>query len=92
MSRASRRPLEAALWPASREGWHGPIWPEKGQGHDQGAGCCAQEASGGPHAVSPILFLCAFFVSQRPYLSFLDLESCIYMFQNRLSLEISKVY
>ena len=43
-----------------------------------------------PMPMSAIPFLCAFFVSHKPYLSFLDLESYIYMFQNRLSLEIFK--
>lgn len=38
--------------------------------------------------VSAISVLCGFFVSQRPNLDFLNLESCLYIFQNILSLDI----
>lgn len=40
--------------------------------------------------VSAIPFLHGYFVSQRPNLAFLNLESCIYIFQNILSLDIFK--
>lgn len=79
----------AALWPAGRDGWHGPICLKRGQGHDQWADCCAQEASGGPHACVchpfPLLSLNP---KALPFLS--GLGKLYLHVQNRLSLEIFK--
>lgn len=74
---------------AEKDGMGPSAW-KRGRAMTSGQTAVHRRPVVAPMPVSAIPFLCAFFESQRPYLSFLDLESCIYMFQNRLSLEIFK--